>query len=91
MTRKAPQANKKKESLVSNGTRRRRQELSSILSAGKKEEEGFFLVCKEKQILIRHWFKERKVFCLIVAFLYKREVPEEEKEKRDLKSLSKHL
>jgi hypothetical protein len=51
-----------------------------------------FLLCEEKQILIRHLFKERKVFCLIVTFLYKREAPEEEeKEKRDLESLSKHL
>ncbi len=65
------------------------------MSAGKKEEEeeeGFFLVCEEKQILIRHLFKEREVFCLIVTFLYKREAPEEEeKEKRDLESLSKQL
>ncbi len=49
-------------------------------------------MCEEKQILIRHLFKERKVFCLIVTFLYKREAPEEEeKEKRDLESLSKRL
>jgi hypothetical protein len=59
------------------GTRRRRDD---------------FLVCEEKQILIRHLFKEKKVFCLIVTFLYKREAPdEEEKEKRVLESLRKRL
>ncbi len=49
-------------------------------------------MCEEKQILIRHLFKEKKVFCLIVTFLYKREAPdEEEKEKRVLESLRKRL